>query len=112
MLLLIAVCVGLEFSAPSQANEFVLNSPRPVEVSSRLLAILEPPIAIPDPEPQLVLNRTKRQIRSTGDPIWDLRLEIPGQPARHFDAVSGSVLVIVCTEIGASPPTGTLPTII
>ena len=89
MLLLSAVCAGLEFSAPSQANEFVLNSPRPVEVSSRLLAILEPPIAIPDPEPQLVLNRTKRQIRSTGDPIWDLRLEIPGQPARHFDAVSG-----------------------
>ena len=89
MLLLSAVCASLEFSAPSQANEFVLNSPRPVEVSSRLLAILEPPIAIPDPEPQLVLNRTKRQIRSTGDPIWDLRLEIPGQPARHFDAVSG-----------------------
>ena len=89
MLLLSVVCAGLEFSAPSQANVFVLNSPRPVEVSSRLLAILEPPIAIPDPEPQLVLNRTKRQIRSTGDPIWDLRLEIPGQPARHFDAVSG-----------------------
>ena len=89
MLLLSAVCAVLEFSAPSQAKEYVLNSPRPVEVSSRLLAILEPPIAIPDPEPQLVLNRTKRQIRSTGDPIWDLRLEIPGQPARHFDAVSG-----------------------
>ena len=89
MLLLSAACAGLEVSAPSQANEFVLNSPQPVEVSSRLLAILEPPIAIPDPEPQLVLNRTKRQIRSTGDPIWDLRLEIPGQPARHFDAVSG-----------------------
>jgi hypothetical protein len=89
MLLLSAVFAGLEVSAPSQANEFVLNSPQPVEVSSRLLAILEPPIAIPDPEPQLVLNRTKRQIRSTGDPIWDLRLEIPGQPARHFDAVSG-----------------------
>ena len=89
MLLLSAVCAGHEFSAPSQANDFVLNSPQPVEVSSRLLAILEPPTAIPDPEPQLVLNRTKRQIRSTGDPIWDLRLEIPGQPSRHFDAVSG-----------------------
>ena len=89
VLILSAVCAGLEFSAPSQANEFVLNSPQPVEVSSRLLAILEPPITIPDPEPQLVLNRTKRQIRSTGDPIWDLRLEIPGEPARHFDAVSG-----------------------
>ncbi|NCG16225.1 MAG: hypothetical protein GWP23_04545, partial [Synechococcales cyanobacterium H12SWP_bin.12] len=89
VLLLSAVCAGLEFSAPSQANEFVPNIPQPVEVSSRLLAILEPPITIPDPEPQLVLNRTKRQIRSTGDPIWDLRLEIPGEPARHFDAVSG-----------------------
>ena len=89
VLLLSAVCAGLEFSAPSQANEFVPNIPQPVEVSSRLLAILEPPITIPDPEPQLVLNRTKRQIRSTGDPIWDLRLEIPGKPARHFDAVSG-----------------------
>ena len=89
VLILSAVCAGLEFSAPSQANEFVLDSPQPVEVSSRLLAILEPPITIPDPEPQLVLNRTKRQIRSTGDPIWDLRLEIPGEPARHFDAVSG-----------------------
>ena len=89
VLLLSAVCAGLEFSAPSQASEFVLNSPQPVEVSSRLLEILEPPITIPDPEPQLVFNRTKRQIRSTGDPIWDLRLEIPGEPARHFDAVSG-----------------------
>ena len=89
VLLLSAVCAGLEFSAPSQANEFVPNIPQPVEVSSRLLAILEPPITIPDPEPQLVLNRTKRQIRSTGDPIWALRLEIPGEPARHFDAVSG-----------------------
>ena len=89
VLILSAVCAGLEFSAPSQANEFVPNIPQPVEVSSRLLATLEPPISIPDPEPQLVLNRTKRQIRSTGDPIWDLRLEIPGEPARHFDAVSG-----------------------
>ena len=89
VLLLSAVCAGLEFSAPSQANEYVLNSPQPVEVNSRLLAILEPLITIPDTEPQLVLNRTKRQIRSTGDPIWDLRLEIPGEPARHFDAVSG-----------------------
>ena len=89
VLILSAVCAGLEFSAPSQANEYVLNSPQPVEVSSRLLAILEPPITIPDPEPQLVLNRTKRQIRSTGDPIWDLRLEIPGEPVRHFDVVSG-----------------------
>ena len=89
VLLLSAVCADLELCAPSQANEYVLNSSQPVEVSSRLLAILEPPITIPDPEPQLILNRTKRQIRSTGDPIWELRLEIPGEPARHFDAVSG-----------------------
>jgi hypothetical protein len=89
LMLFSAVCVGLGISAPSWANDFVLNSSEPVEASSRLLAILEPPVAIPDPEPQLVLGRTKRQIRSTGDPIWDLRLEIPGEPARHFDAVSG-----------------------
>ena len=37
----------------------------------------------------LVLERTKRVLNRTGDPIWDLRLEIPGQPARHFDALSG-----------------------
>ena len=37
----------------------------------------------------LVLQRTERQLASTGDPIWDLRIEIPGQPVRHFDAVSG-----------------------
>ena len=37
----------------------------------------------------LVLERTGRTLRNTGDPIWDLRLEIPGQPVRHFDAVSG-----------------------
>ena len=37
----------------------------------------------------LVLQRTDRQLASTGDPIWDLRIEIPGQPVRHYDAVSG-----------------------
>ena len=37
----------------------------------------------------LVLERTQRRLPSTGDPVWDLRLEIPGQPVRHFDAVSG-----------------------
>ena len=91
LLLLSAVCAGLEFSAPSQANTFVLKSPQPVEVSSRLLSILEPLVTIPEaePQPQLVLKRTKRRIRSTGDPIWDLRLEVPGEPPRHFDAVSG-----------------------
>lgn len=37
----------------------------------------------------LVLERTNRRLPSTGDPVWNLRLEIPGQPVRHFDAVSG-----------------------
>ena len=37
----------------------------------------------------LVLQRTERQLASTGDPIWDLRIEIPGQPVRHYDALSG-----------------------
>ena len=63
VLLLSAVCAGLEFSAPGQANEFVLNSPQPVEVSSRLLSILEPPITIPDPEPQLNSSLTVQRDR-------------------------------------------------
>jgi hypothetical protein len=46
VLLLSAVCAGLEFSAPSQAQEFVLTSPKPVEVSSRLLAILGPQLVL------------------------------------------------------------------
>ena len=37
----------------------------------------------------LVLQRTDRRLAGTGDPIWDLRIEIPGQPVRHYDAVSG-----------------------
>lgn len=37
----------------------------------------------------LVLERTNRRLPRTGDPIWNLRLEIPGQPVREFDAVSG-----------------------
>ena len=89
VLLLSAVCAGFALRAPTQASELALHSSRPVGVRSRLMTILETPIANPDPEPQLVLNRTKRTIRSTGDPIWTLRLEIPGQPARHFDAVTG-----------------------
>ena len=39
--------------------------------------------------PVLVLERTPRRLASTGDPIWDLRLQIPGEPERHFEAVSG-----------------------
>jgi len=57
--------------------------------------------ALPVPEPPaeplaavssgsvLVLERTSKRLPRTGDPIWDLRLQIPGQPERHFAAVSG-----------------------
>lgn len=41
------------------------------------------------PQPVLTLERTDRSLSRTGDPIWDLKLEIPGEPVRHFDAVSG-----------------------
>ena len=40
-------------------------------------------------QPVLVLERTPRRLPRTGDPIWDLRLQIPGEPERHFEAVSG-----------------------
>ena len=40
-------------------------------------------------ESVLVLNRTTRSLPRTGDPIWSLRLETPGQPVHHLDAVSG-----------------------
>ncbi len=40
-------------------------------------------------ESVLVLERTDRALQPTGDPIWDLRLEIPGQPPRHYPALSG-----------------------
>ena len=56
---------------------------------SSLMALLEPVQPQAKPVPTLVLERTGRRIASTGDPIWDLRLEIPGEPTRRFDAVSG-----------------------
>ena len=40
-------------------------------------------------ESVLVLNLTTRSLPRTGDPIWSLRLETPGKPVQHFDAVSG-----------------------
>jgi hypothetical protein len=40
-------------------------------------------------QPLLTLERTIRRLPRTGDPIWDLRLEIPGEPEHHFEAVSG-----------------------
>ena len=39
--------------------------------------------------PRLTFERTNRRLPRTGDPIWDLKVEIPGQPVRHFAAVSG-----------------------
>ena len=55
-----------------------------------LMALLEP-VQPQEEEPvaTLILERTERRIASTGDPIWDLRLEVPGEPARRYDAVSG-----------------------
>jgi hypothetical protein len=50
---------------------------------------LASPAAELQPKPLLTLERTARRLPHTGDPIWDLRLEIPGEPDRHFDAVSG-----------------------
>ena len=47
--------------------------------------------SIPANESVLVLNRTTRSLARTGDPIWSLRLEAPGQPVQRFDAVSGRV---------------------
>ncbi len=40
-------------------------------------------------EVRLTFERTDRHLSRTGDPIWDLRVEIPGEPVRHFEAVSG-----------------------
>ena len=47
------------------------------------------PPAAQQPKPLLTLERTNRRLSRTGDPVWDLQLEIPGEPVRHFDAVSG-----------------------
>ena len=54
-----------------------------------LMALLEPAKPKEDPVPTLVLERTDRRLLATGDPIWNLKIEIPGEPLRRFDAVSG-----------------------
>ena len=54
-----------------------------------LMALLEPAPPKPDPVPTLVLERTDRRLKTTGDPIWNLKIEIPGEPPRGFDALSG-----------------------
>ena len=38
---------------------------------------------------RMTLLRTSRQLSGTGDPIWQLRLEIPGQAPRSFEALVG-----------------------
>ncbi|KEF41386.1 MAG: hypothetical protein ER33_11740 [Cyanobium sp. CACIAM 14] len=38
---------------------------------------------------QLVLVRTDRQMPITGDPIWELQLDLPGQPQRAYEALVG-----------------------
>lgn len=52
------------------------------------LATASPTAAAPS-EALLTLERTGRRLPHTGDPIWDLRLEVPGEAVRHFEAVSG-----------------------
>lgn len=74
--------IGL--AVPSAARADLRDGERP-----SLMALLEPVEPQTEPVPTLVLERTDRRITSTGDPIWDLRLEIPGKPTRRFDAVSG-----------------------
>jgi len=41
------------------------------------------------PDSVLILQRTDRHLSRTGDPIWELRLDSPGESPLHFDAVSG-----------------------
>ncbi|MEA5414801.1 L,D-transpeptidase [Synechococcus sp. BA-132 BA5] len=38
---------------------------------------------------QMVLVRTERQLPISGDPIWELQLLLPGQPARAYEALVG-----------------------
>ena len=37
----------------------------------------------------LVLERTTHRLSRTGDPIWNLRLDTPGEPPMNFEAVTG-----------------------
>ena len=105
--LLILISAGMSFASPGQAltlNEALairLATPNETTRSSvaarshsdsqqhraspaELLAKLQE-----EGTSVLVLEKTHRRLPSTGDPIWSLRLEIPGQPVRQFDAVSG-----------------------
>ena len=77
-----AAWLALGVTAPVRAEQ--QDGGRP-----SLMALLEPVAPKEEPVPTLILERTERRIASTGDPIWDLKLEIPGEPTRRFDAVSG-----------------------
>ena len=44
------------------------------------------PVAAPG---RMTLLRTSRQLTGSGDPIWQLRLEIPGEQPRSFAALVG-----------------------
>ncbi|MCP9899840.1 L,D-transpeptidase [Cyanobium sp. Cruz CV13-4-11] len=37
----------------------------------------------------MVLVRTERQLPISGDPIWELRLLLPGEPPRAYEALVG-----------------------
>ena len=71
-----------------------MNSAR-VLAATLLIPALQTPVAadnlatLPSSESILVLERTSRQLSRTGDPIWNLRLESPGEPALNFEAVTG-----------------------
>ena len=57
------------------------------------VAAVAPPAAslglsVPVPG-RMTLLRTHRQIAATGDPIWQLRLELPGERPRNFEALVG-----------------------
>ena len=71
-----------------------MNSARVLAVTL-LIPALQAPVAannlatLPPTESILVLERTSRQLSRTGDPIWNLRLESPGEPALNFEAVTG-----------------------
>lgn len=38
---------------------------------------------------QLLLVRTERRLPVSGDPVWELQLDLPGQPRRTYEAVVG-----------------------
>ena len=77
-----AVLLLALLAVPCSAAEMDLASASTVPITSLATSI-------PANESVLVLNRTTRSLARTGDPIWNLRLETPGQPVQHFDAVSG-----------------------